>query len=247
MKFNATPEFAGLTFPKRDPAEVMEELDRQAKARKDMVVHTTSMEMKPSEQHGLVLEATVGKETLSLPMTKGTLSQLSTDIGINQRSRLYYRLRHGTADLREARRNGNGNGSPSNGSELDTTRYYGLWCEIVNDVLRTEKRKRLLRGMANKDGEMYWRAYLRSAALEAVRRSAAHVHRGVDDIRVVRIKNDIAGPGVLVDSQNGLPGLSAVAGLVDAALVVGSPEVTQRRDKADVRVARVNGQGGDVV
>jgi hypothetical protein len=136
----------------------MEDLDRQAKARKDMVVHTTNMELKPDEQYGLVLETSVGKEKLALPMTKGALSQLSTDIGINQRSRLYYRLRHGTPDLRErdreARKRENGD------SKFDSTRYYDLWCEIVNDILRTEKRKRLLRGMANADGEMYWRAYL---------------------------------------------------------------------------------------
>jgi hypothetical protein len=63
----------------------------------------------------------------------------------------------------------------------------------------------------------------------------------------LRVEQNVAGTGVLVDLKDRRPGLPAVGGLVDAALSVGSPQMPEGGDVADVGVARVDGQRRNVV
>lgn len=153
-KFNPTPEFAGITFPRTTPAEILAEIERQKKVRHDLVVSTKQITMKTDDEHGLVLEVEHGRGKHVHPMTKGTMGQLCDDIGLNRRSRLFYRLRHGSPDPRKSR-----------SESFDSTRYYQTWCDMVNDIMRTEHRRRLVRGMVNEDGQQYWRAFLSDSYL----------------------------------------------------------------------------------
>src|SRR5262249_21968385 len=76
---------------------------------------------------------------------------------------------------------------------------------------------------------------------------AAHaVRRRVEQLRVLRVHRQIDEAGILVDELHLRPGLAAVGGLVDAALLVRRPEVAQRRDVHDVGVLRVDDDAADV-
>src|SRR5262249_11900666 len=87
--------------------------------------------------------------------------------------------------------------------------------------------------------------HLRVAAREAV---AAHAVTGrIEDVRLLRVDCDVDEAGVLVEELDLLPGLAAVRGLVDTALLVRPPETSQGGNVDGVWVLRVNDDAADVV
>src|SRR5258705_82343 len=78
-------------------------------------------------------------------------------------------------------------------------------------------------------------------------RFAAHLpQRGEQRIRVAGIEDDIDPAAVAIAEQHPLPGLAAVAGAEDPALLVGAERVPECGDERDVRVSRINDDGTDV-
>src|SRR5205823_10697812 len=71
--------------------------------------------------------------------------------------------------------------------------------------------------------------------------------RGVDGVGTGRIDDDVDAAGVLVLVQHLLERLAAVGGAEDAALRVRAVRVTEDGDEEAVRIARVDGDGGDLL
>src|SRR5205823_422457 len=70
--------------------------------------------------------------------------------------------------------------------------------------------------------------------------------RSEQRIGVARIENDVDPAAVAVAEQHPLPGLAAIPGAEDPALVVGPERVAERGDEHDIRVSRVDDDGADV-
>src|SRR5207247_5163306 len=70
--------------------------------------------------------------------------------------------------------------------------------------------------------------------------------RGVEDARIPGIHAQVDRSGAVVDEQNALPALSAVARAEHPALVVGSEGVSEGRDVDDLRVARIDAHAPDL-
>src|SRR5262249_48301438 len=86
---------------------------------------------------------------------------------------------------------------------------------------------------------------LRVAA--GVRAAADAGGRGGERVGLRRVHRQVDEAGLLVDELDALPGLAAVGGLVDAALLVGRPDVAQGGDVHDLGVPGVDDDAGDVL
>ncbi len=82
----------------------------------------------------------------------------------------------------------------------------------------------------------------RAAAGQFPRHALRLPHRGVQRPRIVRVHDEIARAGVVVNEENLLPRLAAVGGLEDAAFGIGLKDVAQRGRVHDVRILRIHGQ-----
>src|SRR4029453_2746906 len=78
------------------------------------------------------------------------------------------------------------------------------------------------------------------------RRSARIPQAGVDDLGVARIDDDVDGADAVVRVEDLLPCLAAVLRSIDAAIGMGTVEVTKRGDEHHVGVARVHGDTPDL-
>ncbi len=88
-------------------------------------------------------------------------------------------------------------------------------------------------------------AAARATAL-APPRPDAHLPRGrEEDARIGGVHGEVDGAGVLVDEEDALPRLPAVPRPVDAALLLGSVQVAERRHEHHVRVTRVDDDAPD--
>ena len=67
-------------------------------------------------------------------------------------------------------------------------------------------------------------------------RSLTLIHRRNQDIRVLRVHHDIRTAREVIYKENTLPSLSTIGGLVDAALLITTPETAHRRHVEDIRV-----------
>ena len=85
----------------------------------------------------------------------------------------------------------------------------------------------------------------RAAAVEAARGAAALVARGVNDIRVDRIEDEVGEARVVVDELDVVPGLAAVGRLVDPALGIGSEQMPEHRRVHRVWILRVDDDARD--
>ena len=63
---------------------------------------------------------------------------------------------------------------------------------------------------------------------------------GVEIARVRQIHGDVGAPRVLIDVEDLLPGLAAVGGLEDAALLIRPPLVSHSADQGRVRILRMH-------
>src|SRR5258707_14464128 len=69
---------------------------------------------------------------------------------------------------------------------------------------------------------------------------AGFPHGGVDDVGTRRIEFDIGAASVLVFRDCLLPGLTAVGGAKESALVVGPVRVTENRGEKVIRIAWID-------
>src|ERR1051326_9139868 len=74
----------------------------------------------------------------------------------------------------------------------------------------------------------------RSAAGKKPRLPAGLPKRGKNDVRVMRIENDVDAAGVFIFAQNFRPGFSAIRGAINAALLVWTKGVTDSGDQYNV-------------
>ena len=70
--------------------------------------------------------------------------------------------------------------------------------------------------------------------------------RGVDDVRVSRVEDHVADPGVVRNVEDMLPVGAPVGRLVEAAIAAGPPQRSLRGDPDGLAVARVEGDLADV-
>src|SRR5262249_36552481 len=70
---------------------------------------------------------------------------------------------------------------------------------------------------------------------------------GVEGTGIGRVEGQGDGTGVLVLEEDALPGLAAVGGAVDAALLVGPVGMAEDGDEDAVRILRVDEQGSDLL
>jgi hypothetical protein len=77
--------------------------------------------------------------------------------------------------------------------------------------------------------------------------AAALVGRGVQGVGIAGIHPHLVGAGVVIHVQDALPGVTAVGGLVQAAVAAGAPEWALGRDVDHVGVARIDGDAADVL
>src|SRR5205807_6158417 len=61
-------------------------------------------------------------------------------------------------------------------------------------------------------------AVLAAATVERPRRAVAFPHRGEEDVRILRIEDDVDAAGAVVEVESLLPGLASIAGAENAAL-----------------------------
>src|SRR5258707_12661987 len=87
---------------------------------------------------------------------------------------------------------------------------------------------------------------VRSAAIKSERGAAPLIVSGVKGVRALGVHGDVAHAGVAVDLENLRPGLATVDGFVNAALGIGSPQVSNCRNVNDVRISWMNDNSPDV-
>lgn len=139
---------AGCQFPGRKGiAEIVDELERQRKARKDYCTSSKNLTMKVIDRQ-MLLETPINKdEKILVPCTRGVFSQIAQDMGIRQTDRFYKWLTVGQQD---------GKGSSTD----DVQRNHKVWTGLINDYWRTEKEGKQVRLMSDINGVPYCRAIL---------------------------------------------------------------------------------------
>src|SRR5207244_1843266 len=70
-------------------------------------------------------------------------------------------------------------------------------------------------------------------------------HAGNDRVWIFRVERQARAPGVFVDEENAIPGLSAVGGAIDAAFLLRPRGASQRAGEDDVGIRRVNENPAD--
>ncbi len=147
--------YNGIAFPGRhDIKIILAEIERQKKARVDVVVPSCSMLFQPmgaktSAPESLNLHVNATEDLkLNVPLSKRAWTQMATWLGIRQTDRLYkwltqgYQIPSGRKDKGELSRN------------------WPTWATLMNSFMHTENEKRLIRVIADKEGNQYCRALL---------------------------------------------------------------------------------------
>ncbi len=80
----------------------------------------------------------------------------------------------------------------------------------------------------------------RTAADDVPSLAEAAIHRRVQDVGILPVHFDVASAGLVVHEQRLLPGLAAIGGLEDAALVVRTERRAERREPHGVGVERMD-------
>jgi hypothetical protein len=151
----------GISFPGRQQISVVfAELERQRKARVDVVVPSGKLtyavendtpgvtkEISAANAIKLNIDAT-DKLQLHVPMSKRAWTQMAAWLGIRQTDRLYQWLTQGSQSP-----NGRGTKPP-------IARNWGVWRDLMNGFMQLENSQRLVRVMADREGNQYCRAIL---------------------------------------------------------------------------------------
>src|SRR5260370_38655248 len=89
-------------------------------------------------------------------------------------------------------------------------------------------------------------AVLVAATVERPGRAVAFPHRGEENVRVPWIEYDVDAAGAVVEVENFLPGLAAVAGAEDAALGVSAVGMAESGDERDIGIRGRDDESADV-
>lgn len=147
----ATHIHAGVSFPGRQAVStIMTELERQKKERKDFLVNSKNLELKIIDRQ-ILLKIDPGKgSNLLVPMGRRGWTQLAQWMGLRQSDRLYKWLAFGHQ---------NPSGLKVH-QKVEPDRNWGTWTDLINDYMHTEKEQRLVRCLADTNGQTYCRAVL---------------------------------------------------------------------------------------
>jgi len=151
--------YAGLAFPGRKAVgEVLQELERQKKARKDAVVRSDRMTLQVADGQMLLRAPFQGGDQL-VPLNNRAWGQMLAFIGLPKRTPLYNLLTRGAKPDSGKRRR---KPKKANGEAetFDARMYWSTFTNMVNDILRTEKQPTLVRLMDDPNGRTYCRALL---------------------------------------------------------------------------------------
>ena len=145
--------FSGISFPGRKAVgEIVQELDRQAKARKDYVLRSDKLKFVIRDNQFLLQTPTSDGNMLA-PLSRRVHVQLANWMGMRMTDRLYKWLAYGEQSP-EVEKALTKTGAP------DTRRNWDVWANLCNDFLQREKAYRLVRFMADTHGTVYCRALL---------------------------------------------------------------------------------------
>jgi len=140
-------EFPGVKYPGRMAvSETFSELKRQADAYRDYIVTNQSISLEIDSEFGLALKFVVAGKEYKLPISKRGYDQIIAWIGMRKDSKLYKRLRWGTADKKKRAK--------------VSDRFWPTYANLVNDHFRIMRGKKLIRTLRKPDGEWYVRAIL---------------------------------------------------------------------------------------
>lgn len=141
--------FAGCKFPGRHRiGEILVELERQQKCRKDLVIASDKLRMRVCDGEFLLIVPVPKREPLMVPLSNRAHVQLAQRVGLPMRTRLYYWLARGTQ-----------NPDGKNGVK-QAKRNWDVWANLVNAYLEREKNNMLVRLLDTADGHTYCRALL---------------------------------------------------------------------------------------
>ena len=83
-------------------------------------------------------------------------------------------------------------------------------------------------------------AAARTAAGKSPRLADRFPHRGVHELRMIRVIHQTDGPGVIVHEQNFVPRFATIGGLEHAAVGIGSEHMSHGSDVDNVRILGIN-------
>src|SRR2546422_10960557 len=89
-------------------------------------------------------------------------------------------------------------------------------------------------------------AVLLAANVERPTRAVAFPHRGEQDMRILRIENNVDSAGAVIEIENFFPRFAAIARAEDAALRVGAVGMAEGSDEGDIRIRGMDDDGADV-
>src|SRR5437867_2420937 len=89
-------------------------------------------------------------------------------------------------------------------------------------------------------------AVLLAATVERPGRAVAFPHRGEEDMRILRVENDVDAAGAVVEIENFFPRFAAIARAEDAALRVSAVGMAEGSDEGDIGIGRMDNDGADV-
>jgi hypothetical protein len=147
----ATHVHAGVSFPGRQAVStIMTELERQKKERKDFLINSKNLEFKLVDRQ-ILLKIDPGKgSNLLVPVGRRGWTQLAQWMGLRQSDRLYKWLAFGHQNPSSLKAH----------QKVEPDRNWGTWTDLINDYMHTEKEQRLVRCLADTNGQVYCRAML---------------------------------------------------------------------------------------
>ncbi len=86
-----------------------------------------------------------------------------------------------------------------------------------------------------------------TAAVEAKSRATSLVHRDKQGLWIAWVHHQVDGPGIFIHIMDLLPALPAVGGAKDAAVFVGTPQMSHRGHVHHIVVRRIDTDAGDVL
>jgi len=142
---------AGVSFPGRQAVStIMMELERQKKERKDFLINSKNLEFKVVDRQ-ILLKIDPGKgSNLLVPVGRRGWTQLAQWMGLRQSDRLYKWLAFGHQNPSSLKVQ----------QKVEPDRNWGSWVDLINDYMHTEKETRLVRCLADTNGQVYCRAML---------------------------------------------------------------------------------------
>lgn len=142
---------AGVSFMGRQAVStVMEELERQKKERRDFLINSRDLEFRVVDRQILLKVNPKKGDNLLVPVNRRGWTQMAQWMGLRQSDRFYKWLAFGSQMPSSTRKK----------HQVEVDRNWGTWTTLLNDFMHTEKTQRLVRCLADTNGQPYCRAIL---------------------------------------------------------------------------------------